>query len=231
VIIINEPGAALQATTIKLWTGDDLIVCRHLFSNDVIEYYPKFTPIVICNKIPEILDSDEAFERRSIHIKFEVQFIKEGEPITNANQRYRDETLQARMMRPEMRLAILRVLAHIYTESKGRYVNPPAAEVAQSSAQEWFTKTFEELPAKSERSTWIQYKDVRSSYDAEFPENERMNKVEFSQFLKEKVLKLKKTQGFKKHFNAVVIPYQKRSEKKRTAFTGIEAMFNKMALA
>lgn len=68
----------LHADVIKRITGGtDEIAARALYSNDVVERVPMFTPVIATNAMPTITDGDSALWRRVLVLPFDQQ-VPEG---------------------------------------------------------------------------------------------------------------------------------------------------------
>lgn len=68
----------LHADVIKRITGgSDEIAARALYSNDVVERVPMFTPVIATNAMPTITDGDSALWRRVLVLPFDCQ-VPEG---------------------------------------------------------------------------------------------------------------------------------------------------------
>ena len=75
LVIATEPneGCSLDETTVKLITGQDKIICRHLYGN-LFEYIPQFKVMLATNHKPIIRGDDHAIWRRIHLIPFDVSF-------------------------------------------------------------------------------------------------------------------------------------------------------------
>ena len=75
LVIATEPneGCVLSETTVKRITGQDKIVCRHLYGN-LFEYVPQFKVMLATNHKPIIRGDDHAIWRRIHLIPFDVRF-------------------------------------------------------------------------------------------------------------------------------------------------------------
>ena len=75
LVIATEPneGCVLSETTVKRITGQDKIVCRHLYGK-LFEYVPQFKVMLATNHKPIIRGDDPAIWRRIHLIPFDVSF-------------------------------------------------------------------------------------------------------------------------------------------------------------
>ena len=92
ILIGSEPEACelLQTAKIKKITGMEEIQTRALYKDEK-EWVPQFTPILLCNDIPDFTKIDAAITQRIKIVPFNNKFV--DTPIT-ANERKRDPYLK-----------------------------------------------------------------------------------------------------------------------------------------
>jgi putative DNA primase/helicase len=75
IITASEVGQHnyLHADVIKRMTGEDHLSSRVLYSNQIVERRPAFTPIIATNSMPTIKDGDAALWRRLLILPFDRQ--------------------------------------------------------------------------------------------------------------------------------------------------------------
>ena len=75
IITASEVGQHnyLHADVIKRMTGEDHLSSRVLYSNQIVERRPAFTPIIATNSMPTIKDGDAALWRRLLILPFDHQ--------------------------------------------------------------------------------------------------------------------------------------------------------------
>lgn len=131
VIIYNEPKAkhAIDCSAIKQVTGCNSIEARGLYSKNT-ETLLHGTHIMVCNKIPQIDNPDDAFEKRVIIQDFRARFltkdelkhVPEDQPyVYEANDQYKNEKWISdhRQVMIQYMMAGLKMLLD---DSKGSYI-------------------------------------------------------------------------------------------------------------
>jgi hypothetical protein len=93
----DDSSGHFQASTVKLFTGQDEVRCRDLHKSD-ITFTPQFTLFVACNDVPTYPKIDEGVIRRTRVLRFPFRFT---DTPTADWHRQRDATLQAKFERDE----------------------------------------------------------------------------------------------------------------------------------
>lgn len=79
LVIASETHQAhrLDESLVKMLTGGDAVVARHLYAKAEFEYRPQFTPILKTNFRPLARGDDQAFWDRVVLVPFERRFTEE----------------------------------------------------------------------------------------------------------------------------------------------------------
>ena len=82
IVMCSEVGShnRLHADVIKRLTGGDAVSARALYSNEVQDRTPMFTPIIATNSMPTIQDGDTALWRRIMVLPFDHSVPQETVP-------------------------------------------------------------------------------------------------------------------------------------------------------
>ena len=90
-----EPGTKIHAGFFKRITGGDPLKGRALYANEIIEFIPQFTPILISNNIPEFTSiNDNAVWRRVCVVDFTQKFVDNP---TKSNEHKIDNNLPQKL--------------------------------------------------------------------------------------------------------------------------------------
>jgi P4 family phage/plasmid primase-like protien len=109
----TEESEKFNIAVLKEWCGGDNIICRGLFSNDMIEYKPQFKQIFCCNDKPILPSDDTGIWRRIIVIDFLSRFVDNPDP-NNPYEHKRDYQLSDKFH--SMKQAFIYILLQYYTE-------------------------------------------------------------------------------------------------------------------
>lgn len=79
LIIASEPenkNQTLNASFIKLITGNDKLTARALHENKIITFIPNFNLFILCNDIPNFDKNDDAIWSRCRCVEFPIKFVE-----------------------------------------------------------------------------------------------------------------------------------------------------------
>lgn len=93
IVICSEPEKKDKLNTgfIKFITGNDYTNLRECHKNDMVSFKANFITLLVCNKIPDCDEIDNAFAKRLRCINFPTEFVKNP---TKENQKLINENLQ-----------------------------------------------------------------------------------------------------------------------------------------
>ncbi|SEE91212.1 DNA primase family protein [Jiangella alba] len=103
---------ALHDDQAKKMTGGDPILARRMRSDEMIELYPEFTPIIVTNAMPTIIDADTAVKKR-----LDVSLMDTQVDADTDRQEARDELVND----PEAQRALLVLLVEVFLANGGRF--------------------------------------------------------------------------------------------------------------
>jgi len=95
LIIASEPEAnqKLNASFVKLITGNDKITARTLYNENIMTFMPNFSLILLCNDVPKYDKNDEAIWKRSRCVEFPTKFtnnpIGPNEKLVDLNLKHK----------------------------------------------------------------------------------------------------------------------------------------------
>jgi phage/plasmid-associated DNA primase len=135
ICIFSEPEAKhpIQASTLKLYSGGDLISTRELHSSQ-IEFKPHFKMFIMCNKYPPITDTDGGITRRLMINDFLSQFKDDPDP-NKPNEFKKDYTLKEKLK--SYAPVFFCVLLDYYRLYKKEGLTPPEEVLAASRKYEY----------------------------------------------------------------------------------------------
>lgn len=78
ICVLSEPEQTekIRNSTLKSWTGGDLITARMLYSNQIVEFNGDFHIIILCNMTTQLEDVvDDSMPRRTDYLQFTSKFV------------------------------------------------------------------------------------------------------------------------------------------------------------
>jgi P4 family phage/plasmid primase-like protien len=97
LVVASEPenNQKMNASFVKLLTGNDPVTARNLYDNDIITFIPKFNLTLLCNDIPAFDKNDEAIWDRARCIEFPIKFTNNPQ---GKNQKQIDYKLKEKLV-------------------------------------------------------------------------------------------------------------------------------------
>jgi len=122
ILYCTEPKSddILNTGIMKDLTGGENITYRLLFSNQMLEYRPKFKLHIMCNDAPQVDGTDSGVKRRIRKIDYISQFVDEDD-IDEENNMYKksENLLEDYDNNDEMKMEFLRILLNKYKHDYG----------------------------------------------------------------------------------------------------------------
>tara|TARA_Y100000310_G_scaffold339980_1_gene434347 strand:+ start:1085 stop:3802 length:2718 start_codon:yes stop_codon:yes gene_type:complete len=123
-VLLQEPdaGESFRAGLLKELTGGDKIMARSLHK-EPIEFKPQFTPVMICNDLPDIR-MDGGVERRLRVVPFISKFVENPDPA-KPHQYLKDGTIKDRIDDGEWADVFMRIMIEKYKQYKREGLKVP----------------------------------------------------------------------------------------------------------
>jgi len=172
-VLFSEPDDKdkIQSDVFKIITGNDEITERALYKESVT-FTPQFTPILLCNVIPELSKKDGGVERRLHCVDFPFKFMEDEkyDPNNPIHKKRNTEVLQKSKYDKNYHIQFLLILIHRFCEKNMKHYTQLIAPDRQKKCtneyynsgeeklQEFLDKYYiykeEDIPSKHKKKNW-----------------------------------------------------------------------------
>lgn len=201
LVVLQEPSKqeVINTALLKELTGNDTMYCRTLYKEGG-EFLPFFSPVIICNDLPQLSSNEPAIWSRLRILPFESKFDNDEAPNTYEEQLEkkifpRDEDLNNKLNQFMSPLAY--ILINCFNKRDGKpYEEPPEVTNATNRYQhecDLFKqyideRIFEEdVKNKKDNTRWIRlseiYPDFKSWWNESISNKKVPNKNELKDYL------------------------------------------------
>lgn len=152
LVVASEPenNQKMNASFVKLLTGNDPVTARNLYDNNIITFVPKFNLTLLCNDIPAFDKNDEAIWDRARCIEFPTKFT--NNPQGN-NQKQIDFKLKEKLANWNQDLMLLLIDKYKEYEKNGLKTTENIMKFTTKAKEEHdvFKQHLEENTIKSDK--------------------------------------------------------------------------------
>jgi phage/plasmid-associated DNA primase len=185
-ILFSEPDDKdkIQSDVFKIITGNDEITERALYKESVT-FTPQFTPILLCNVIPELSKKDGGVERRLHCVDFPFKFMEEEkyDPKNPIHKRRNTEVLQKSKYDKNYHIQFLLILIHRFcVKNMKRYTQLIAPDRQKKCTTAYYNSeeaklekyldkyyVYKNVPVEHKKKDWVV---MRSEFYREYQQNE-----------------------------------------------------------